>query len=464
MQRLQEEFSAELATLRGRVDAVEARTAELEANQFSTTTKLVGEAIFSLSDVFSNERAFPLGIDEDDLAGVDISGDTLSAAAANTLIARGVEVQGDNATERQQRLQALVNAYGLGNVRNSRDREIDGNTVFADRVRLNFNSRFVGSDLLQVRLQARNITPFGTSVTGTNMTRLGFDGNEGNDVQFDNLYYQFTLGDALSVNIGATATEFDDTVFVFNPAFDSSGGGAISRYGRFSPIYRTVDNAAGITLTFGPNSPISATVSYLAPQANNPGLGRGIFNGSYAVMGQIGFRPSQAFNLGLTYVRSYQNSEAEINLFTSTGSFLANRPFGNTATTANHYGVQAFVRPSSKFIISGWAGYSQAESEADDGPFENVDADIFYWAAGLALQDFGREGNTLGLIFGQPPKVTDSDVLEDKDTSYHLEALYKFRLTDNIAITPGLLVIFNPENNNNNDNIFVGTLRTTFTF
>ncbi|MEL6322393.1 MAG: iron uptake porin, partial [Cyanobacteria bacterium J06626_14] len=46
LQRLQEEFAAELATLRGRVDALEARTAELEANQFSTTTKLRGEVIF----------------------------------------------------------------------------------------------------------------------------------------------------------------------------------------------------------------------------------------------------------------------------------------------------------------------------------------------------------------------------------------------------------------------------------
>ncbi len=52
LQRLQEEFSAELATLRGRVDALEARTAELESNQFSTTTKLVGEAIFAVTDAF----------------------------------------------------------------------------------------------------------------------------------------------------------------------------------------------------------------------------------------------------------------------------------------------------------------------------------------------------------------------------------------------------------------------------
>ncbi|MFZ4666644.1 MAG: iron uptake porin, partial [Prochlorotrichaceae cyanobacterium] len=43
LQRLQEEFQAELATLRGRVDALEARTSELESNQFSTTTKLAGE-------------------------------------------------------------------------------------------------------------------------------------------------------------------------------------------------------------------------------------------------------------------------------------------------------------------------------------------------------------------------------------------------------------------------------------
>src|SRR6478672_2923523 len=35
VQRLQEEFAAELATLRGRVDALEARASELEANQFS---------------------------------------------------------------------------------------------------------------------------------------------------------------------------------------------------------------------------------------------------------------------------------------------------------------------------------------------------------------------------------------------------------------------------------------------
>jgi Carbohydrate-selective porin, OprB family/S-layer homology domain len=43
VRRLQEEFAAELATLRGRVDTLEADVAELESNQFSTTTKLRGQ-------------------------------------------------------------------------------------------------------------------------------------------------------------------------------------------------------------------------------------------------------------------------------------------------------------------------------------------------------------------------------------------------------------------------------------
>ncbi|MEM6424684.1 MAG: iron uptake porin [Cyanobacteria bacterium P01_D01_bin.128] len=43
IRQLQQQFQAELAQLRGRVDALEADVAELEANQFSTTTKLRGQ-------------------------------------------------------------------------------------------------------------------------------------------------------------------------------------------------------------------------------------------------------------------------------------------------------------------------------------------------------------------------------------------------------------------------------------
>ncbi|MEM6751591.1 MAG: iron uptake porin [Cyanobacteria bacterium P01_C01_bin.38] len=57
IKRLQTEFSSELATLRGRVDAIEAKTAELEANQFSTTSKLEGEVVMAVSDTFEGSNA-----------------------------------------------------------------------------------------------------------------------------------------------------------------------------------------------------------------------------------------------------------------------------------------------------------------------------------------------------------------------------------------------------------------------
>ena len=46
LKRLMKEFEKELAILKGRVDGLEARVGELEATQFSTTTKLKGAAYF----------------------------------------------------------------------------------------------------------------------------------------------------------------------------------------------------------------------------------------------------------------------------------------------------------------------------------------------------------------------------------------------------------------------------------
>lgn len=54
LQNLQTEFAAELATLRGRVDTLEAHTATLEQQQFSTTTKLNAQIITAISDTFGN--------------------------------------------------------------------------------------------------------------------------------------------------------------------------------------------------------------------------------------------------------------------------------------------------------------------------------------------------------------------------------------------------------------------------
>jgi Carbohydrate-selective porin, OprB family/S-layer homology domain len=413
LQRLQEEFSAELATLRGRVDTLEARTAELEANQFSTTTKLSGEVIVAVSDVFGGNEAAAGG--------------------------RGEPTGDDN----------------------------DVNTVLADRARLTFNTSFTGKDELRTRLQARNVVPFGSGLTGTNMTRLGFDGDEANDVQLDDFYYKFPIGDIADVKVDFDNGEFNDNVYTFNPLLESSGRGAISRFGRFNPIYRTGDGA-GLTVNINPKGVISGSASYLARNANDPNDSFGLFNGDYAALGQIAFRPTDNIAIGATYVHTYDNSTTSdittsngIGVTGSTGSSFANNPFSGASTSTNQYAVQANVK-FGKLNVGGWGGYTVALNE--DSPSQT--ADIWNWAATLAVQDLGKEGSVLGLVFGQPPRAASNGFggRRDIDTSYHLEGLYRFPLTDNIDVTPGVLVIFNPEHNDNNDTVYVGTLRTTFRF
>ena len=422
LQRLQEEFAAELATLRGRVDGLEARTAELEANQFSTTTKLAGEAIFALSDSFVAD-GFDFDDDQDDTV-----------------------------------------------------------TNLGYRVRLSLNTSFTGRDLLKTRLQAVNVARYDRAI-GTNMARLAFDGEEGSQITLDELYYRFPIGSATAF-VGARGLDLDEIADPVTP-FNSTGTGSISRFGVRNPAVFRGPQGAGGSLTFNLGS-LRATAGYLAgdSDAPTPADGRGVFNGSFSALGQIGFF-SRPFDLALTYTRKYSR-DGDVNIMSGTGSALANRPFtreaivsnpqtglselgtsDQPATASDNFGVQVNFKPSSRFQIGGWYGYTKAEQLRGG----NNDATIQNAAVTLALPDFGRRGNLLGFVFGVPPKVTDTDVRredgsrqKDDDTSYHLEGFYRFQVNDFISVTPGVYVILNPEHNNRNDDIWVGLLRTTFSF
>lgn len=396
LQRLQEEFAAELATLRGRVDGLEARTAELEANQFSTTTKLAGEAIFAVSDTFVGD-----GLDFDD------------------------------------------------------DQD-DTVTNLGYRVRLNFNTSFTGRDLLRTRLQALNVPNYGAA-TGTNMARLGFDGNDNSQFTLDELYYRFPIG-GVTAFVGPKGLDLDEIADTVTP-FNSTGTGAISRFGVRNPAVFRGPQGAGASLTFNLGS-LRATAGYLAgdSDAPNPAEGRGVFNGSFSALGQVGFF-SRPFDLAFTYTHKY-NRAGDVGIMGGTGSSLANRPFGQATTQADNYGVQVNFKPSPRFQLGGWYGYTKAEQLRGGGN----DATIQNGAITLALADFGRQGNLLGFVFGVPPKVTESDVARNRNTSYHLEGFYRFQVNDFISVTPGVYVIMNPEHNNRNDDIWVGLLRTTFSF
>ncbi|NES04561.1 MAG: carbohydrate porin [Okeania sp. SIO2F4] len=83
----------------------------------------------------------------------------------------------------------------------------------------------------------------------------------------------------------------------------------------------------------------------------------------------------------------------------------------------------------------------------------------------FGFTDLGKEGSLLGLVIGSSPKVIDNDnPPQDNDTAWHLEDFYRYQINDNISINPGILVVINPEHEEDNDTITVGIVRIIFLF
>jgi hypothetical protein len=404
LQRLQEEFSAELATLRGRVDALEARTAELEANQFSTTTKLQGEAIFAVTDAFNGDIA--------------------------------------------------------------------GKTIFQDRVRLNLQSSFTGTDMLNTRLTAGNAKSTQTRQTGESKQTFEIGGNTANGVNIDKLTYEAPVGPA-QVYIAAAGGQHSHYATVNNPYFfdkTDGGNGALTTFASENPIYR-IGGGSGIALNvpFGkPGSilkPSSLTLGYLASEANDPTGGHGLFDGNYAALGQLNFNVGNRIALAATYVHGYFGAgstlfDSGLNNGAIVGTNLANNLRSTNGSSTNSYGISAAFTPSEKLSISGFVSYHDV---IGFGANDNYEA--WSYGVGVALPDFGKRGNILGIFGGaQPYSFNNSGGANSGDIPYQVEGFYKYRVSDNISVTPGVIWLPSTGQNNNSEDTFIGTLRTTFTF
>jgi hypothetical protein len=432
LQRLVTEFRTELTTLGARVDKLDGRVAFLESRQFSTTTKLQGEAIFAVTDEFN---------------------------------------------------QAVSN-----------------NTVLQNRVRLSLNTSFTGRDRLLTRLSAGNALAFskpdapvgvfdgdplpGFADTAEGNQTFNITRNTNNNINLDKLEYFFNFGSS-KVLVSAFGGNHRDYVPTLNPYFDDDdgGNGALSTFASYNPIYRIGGGSgAAISLGVGPLQsilgPSTLTVGYLAgPGANDPSDKNGLFNGNYSALGQLNFNLGDRIGVGLTYVHAYHNSNTDIFNLGDTangsrvvGTTLANNPSNTnfalpfTPVVSNSYGAEAAFRLSNNISLSGFATYTRAIL------IEQGTADIWTYGAGVAFSDFGKKGNVLGLFAGvEPtlrglsPEVRPTDGFP-RDIGYHFEGFYKYQLTNNISLTPGVIWITNPNQNRNNDDIVIGTLRTTFTF
>jgi hypothetical protein len=437
IQRLVQDFRTELTTLGARLNTLEGRVAFLEDRQFSTTTKLNGEVIFAVSDLWGNRAG----------------SQTRNPKYANT------------------------------------------ETVLQDRVRLNFDTSFTGKDRLRTRLQAGNVTEFGplngtSRANGLGVTkegRFGFQYDSNNGVSVEKLWYRTPITNAATIHLFANAGNFDDFVPLLNGNLDASGTGSISRFGRYNPIYRMGAQSAGAGLTIGPKSPIRFDFGYLAGQgvsgttsssAADPGTDAGLFNGSFSALGQVTFQPIKNLAVAATYVHSYNTAAGDPptgisgGLNHGTGSIASQVGNSFRPVVGNSYGVEASFSFTPQFVLSGWAGYTKAIV------LQAGKADVWNFGTTLALNDFGTKGSTLGFVFGMEPKLTDTSNARvaslitglstgqrrDRNTGFHVEGFYKFNLNKNISITPGVIWLTAPGHDNRNDDIVIGTVRTTFTF
>ena len=468
LQRLQEEFSAELAIIKGRVTAVEAKTANLEAKQFSTTTKLSGEAAFFVTSIFNNPNRPTSVIDADG---------------------------------------AFEAAGG----------PIGQNTTFSQRIRLNLNTSFSGSDLLLIRLQASNIQrPLALNNPAAPDLPLAFINNVGrlqgepvttspsnlfNNGSFglDYLGYTFPIGSQATVKVIATGGKLDDFAPSLNPLdFGGSAQGSISEFGQRNAIYRMSGQlTAGFGLDYRFSDSVQLSLGYLggnnvSSTANAGSPSAGLFGGTYGAIAQLTLRPTKSLDLGLTYIRSLFSAQdvflGSPGLDGGVGSHFAEIPLGGGINEVNSYGFQGSYRITPGFTLGGWFGVSDVVSpNGGSNPFGDQvappggRATIVNWAVTLAFQDLFKEGSLAGIVFGQAPKTTFSDGrlppqfakpgvteannrLIDGDPSYHIEGFYRYPLSKNISITPGVVVITNPEYDARNKTIILGTVRVTFVF
>jgi hypothetical protein len=404
LQKLQEEFVAELASLRGQVDGLEVRTATLEKQQFSTTTVLRGQSIFSLATATGGDPP------------------------------------------------------GLG----------ETNPVFTNLTQLQLFSSFYGRDFLRIDLATGNFANAGfanAEALNTNMALLSFQTGLENQINLAGLDYRFAVSDRLVLAVQPIGFSLS-SVLSPNSDYTSASTGAISRFAAFSPVFRIGNPDAGAGLDWLLSNRWRLQFAYGVRNGNIP-FGPlpedkgGLFTNDHRVLGvQFLNRPSRSVTLGFAYVNGYSR-DGHLDTLTGSNNADISGEFEQRATIhALNLSLRWRIAP--KLTLGAWGGAIVALSRQSDAATLTST-----YLLSLGLDDpFGREGDQLSVLVGQPPKLNIGYLIErfDEDTSLHIEAFYRFRLNDNISISPGFFYVTDPGHIAENNNIFVGTIRTTFSF
>ncbi len=400
LQRLMNEFKAELATLKGRVDGLDKKVGKLEAQQFSTTTKLKGEVNFILGGI--------------------------PGYTSNT----GVNSAGQQNLQRQ------------------------GNTTFNYDVKLSFDTSYTGQDLLKTRLRAGNFSalPFGSASQPFFLDKA-VASNDG--VFIDRLYYTFPVGKDKSIKLTAGALVRNTEISWIPTAYSANVLDFFTTAG--SP--GTYNKATGQGFGFQWKQKVAKgkpawliNSNYVVagnnglagdgtqgPTNRNGGSGAdssyGVFNSDSGInwLTQVGYAAS---NWGAAIAYRYGTAGSSVR----DGNGLAGAGL-LTNQTSNAISLNAYWQP----IKTGWfpsisAGYgynwvdgastgTTTALRAGSGPINSAN-----WFAGFQWDNAFFKGNAAGVAFGQP---AFSNSLT-QDSPWLIEWFYRFQVSDKISITPTL--------------------------
>lgn len=408
--RLNEEFKAELGTLGGRVDEIESRTAALEESQFSTTTKLQGEAVFGISNEFNNS---------------------------------------DNETVFQDRVRLGFVSSFFGE--DSLYTRLDAS-----------NASFSGFQTTQNEGEDSEVgVPLDTGA----LTYQTAD--TGNSVALGWLAYYFPIGEKIDVYLPAAFPLWVDFVPSLSPYLDSFTGatGSLSSFAESSPIYKIgLASGGGVGINFKATDFATVSAGYFGGNSANPleEEDGGLFNEEYSALGQVTLsflddKLQFAGTYSLGQLGAVDNTIFDLGVGTSS----ARQPFGSgDKVSANSYGLEAAFQLNDRIALNGFGMLTKAKLA--DG---SADADIYSYGAGLSFPDLGKEGNLASLFVGAEPYVNSSSADDEgEDVPIHIEGLYKYQFNDNISVTPGVIYIVNPNGSDNEEDALIGVLRTTFSF
>ncbi|MGF1514518.1 MAG: iron uptake porin [Elainellaceae cyanobacterium] len=402
LNRLRTAFSAELAQVEQSVDEIEARSQQLEAQQFSPVAKLRGQVVMAAT------------------AG-GFGGDEIIAP-------RGALVAED-----------------------------DPSAVFLTRVSFFFESSFTGDDNLQVRLVSGSNGP-NDNVAGTLEPNFGSTldyATQGRDNSFSlaRAFYSFTPADDLEIVVGPRLSIAD---YVDNSSLPPSfrgfstqafannfvllprafGGGAVANWnpggGAFS--LRAAYVAGDATNSTGQNSGLTDSGGpddvQLFPSVAGGDDG-GLFGDPHQGFVELEYSPGDPFAIRLQYA----------------GGLIFGSDFDGV-------GVNAELSLSSRLALYARYGYSRYT----DTSLGKLTPE--YWMTGLTYADAFKEGDLSGVAIAQP--LIDSRVGDGTQST--IEAFYNFPISSNISTGVFSQVILNPGNRESNGAITTGGLRTVFSF